>query len=86
MITNYDVTIGTSVFNVEKYIRKSILSALIEICVVNDDSTDKSIDIIRDLQCIHQYGSNVHYYVIRDHSLSNLQGRSSKGIINIIAK
>ena len=47
MITNYDVTIGIPVFNVEKYIGKSLLSALeqefdgsIEILVVNDNSSD----------------------------------------------
>lgn len=67
MKTNYDVTIGIPVYNVEKYIRKSILSALdqefggnIEILVVDDGSTDKSIDIIRELQSYHYQGSNIH--------------------------
>lgn len=67
MITNYDVTIGIPVFNVERYIGKSILSALeqdfegtIEILVVNDNSSDKSMDIVRDLQSIHQHGPHIH--------------------------
>lgn len=67
MTTYYDVTIGIPVYNVEKYIGKSVLSALyqdfggnIEILVVDDGSTDKSIDVVRELQSSHQHGSNIH--------------------------
>lgn len=67
MTTNYDVTIGIPVYNVERYIEKSILSALeqdfegnIEILIVNDNSIDKSMDIVRDLQRRHHYGPNIH--------------------------
>lgn len=67
MITNYDVTIGIPVFNVERYIEKSLLSALeqefdgsIEILVVNDNSSDRSMNIVRDLQSLHQKGPHIH--------------------------
>jgi len=86
MITKYDVTIGIPVFNVERYIERSILSALdqdfngsIEILVVNDDSTDKSMNIVRDLQSIHKNGGNIH---IISHSENKGVGVSRNTIID----
>ena len=60
---SYKVTIGIPVYNVDKYIQKCILSALdqtfcekYEVLVVNDKSTDSSIDIVRRIQTTHPKG------------------------------
>ena len=51
----YEVTIGIPVYNVEKYIRKTLESALaqtfssIEFLVLDDCGTDASIEIVRDM-------------------------------------
>lgn len=62
----YDVTIGIPVYNVEKYIEKCLLSALnqtftgnIEILIINDCSTDRSMDIINKVSETHPLGSNI---------------------------
>lgn len=61
----YDVTIGIPVYNIEKYVRNSILSALsqtlenIEILVLDDCGTDGSMDIVRQLQSEHPRGKNI---------------------------
>lgn len=59
----YDISIGMPVYDVEKYIRKSILSVLnqsidcsIEILVIDDCGTDHSIDIIKEYQVLHPKG------------------------------
>lgn len=61
---SYEVTIGIPVFNVERYIQKCILSALeqsfnekYEVLVVDDKSTDSSIDIVRKIQISHPKGN-----------------------------
>jgi glycosyltransferase involved in cell wall biosynthesis len=62
----YEVTIGIPVYNVEKYIRKSLESALaqsfssIEILVLDDCGTDASMDIVRDYQKNHPRGKDIH--------------------------
>lgn len=61
----YEVTIGIPVYNVEKYIRLSMDSALaqtfqsIEILVCDDCGTDASIDIVREYQQNHPRGKNI---------------------------
>lgn len=62
----YEVTIGIPVYNVEKYIRRSLDSALaqtfqsIEFLVCDDCGTDSSIDIVREYQHNHPRGSDIH--------------------------
>ena len=86
MTKNYEVTIGIPVYNVEKYIRKSILSALdqvfegtIEILVINDNSSDKSMNIVRELQESHPSGHNIH---IISHSKNQGVGVSRNDILD----
>lgn len=62
----YDISIGMPVYNVEKYIRNSILSVLnqniecnIEILVIDDCGTDHSMDIIKDSQISHPKGKSI---------------------------
>lgn len=61
----YDVTIGIPVYNVEKYIRMALESALaqtfpsIEFLVLDDCGTDASMDIVRDLQSRHPRGGDI---------------------------
>ena len=53
-------------YNVEKYIEKSLLSILnqtyqhVEILVVDDCSTDASADVVRQLQCTHPSGQRIN--------------------------
>lgn len=62
----YEVTIGIPVYNVEKYIRLTMDSALaqtfenIEFLVLDDCGTDSSIDIVRDYQQKHARGKDIH--------------------------
>lgn len=62
---DYEVTIGIPVYNAEKYIRKTMESALsqsfqsIEFLVLDDCCTDSSIDIIRELVQYHPRGDDV---------------------------
>ena len=67
MNTEYDVTIGLPVYNVEKYIKKSLLSALnqnfdgkIEILVINDCTKDLSMKVVEELKKSHHNGENIH--------------------------
>jgi len=67
MNQDYDVTIGIPIYNVERYIEKSLLSALnqvfngkIEILLVNDQTKDNSMDIVRNLVDSHPNGKNIH--------------------------
>ena len=61
----YYVTIGIPVYNVEKYISKTLESALaqtfpsIEFLVLDDCGTDASMDIVRDLQSRHPRGCDI---------------------------
>ena len=66
MGTTYDVTVGIPVYNVEHYIQKCLLSILnqtfdgnLEILVVNDCCTDKTMEIIRELQETHPKGQQI---------------------------
>ncbi len=61
----YEVTIGIPVYNVEKYIRLTMDSALaqtfqsIEFLVLDDCGTDRSIDIVREYQQTHPRGKDI---------------------------
>ncbi|MBQ8159048.1 MAG: glycosyltransferase family 2 protein [Prevotella sp.] len=61
----YEVTIGIPVYNVEKYIRRTIDSALaqtfpsIEFIICDDCGTDSSIDIVREYQQTHPRGKDI---------------------------
>jgi len=62
---NYAVTIGIPVYNVEKYIRQTMDSALaqtfesIEFLIVDDCGTDSSISIVKELQETHPRGKDI---------------------------
>jgi glycosyltransferase involved in cell wall biosynthesis len=61
----YEVTIGIPVYNVEKYIRLTMDSALaqtfpdIEFLVIDDCGTDSSMDIVREYQQRHPRGKDI---------------------------
>ena len=61
----YEVTIGIPVYNVEKYIRQTMDSALsqtfedIEFLVCDDCGTDTSISIVEDYQKTHPRGQDI---------------------------
>ena len=61
----YEVTIGIPVYNVEKYIRIAMNSALaqtfgsIEFLICDDCGTDSSMDIIREYQQTHLRGKDI---------------------------
>lgn len=61
----YEVTIGIPVYNVEKYIRESLDSALtqtfpyIEFLICDDCGTDSSISIVQDYQKAHPRGKDI---------------------------
>ena len=61
----YKVTIGFPVYNVEKYVYKSLESILdqdfddFEVIVVDDCGTDRSMEIILELKDAHSKGDNV---------------------------
>ena len=63
---NYAVTIGIPVYNVEKYIRLTMDSALaqtfesIEFLIVDDCGTDSSLSIVKELQETHPRGKDIH--------------------------
>lgn len=65
----YEVTIGTPLYNAEKYIRETIECALnqtfpnIEFLIVDDKGTDNSVNIIQDLQINHPRGKDIHIIV-----------------------
>ena len=62
---SYDVTIGIPVFEAEKYLSRSLESALaqtyssIEFLLVDDGSTDGSVSMIRDYQNHHSRGADI---------------------------
>lgn len=61
----YQITIGMPVWGVEKYIRRSLLSVLdqdfedMEILVIDDCGTDKSIDIVTGIAATHPKGDKI---------------------------
>ncbi len=61
----YEVTIGIPVYNVEKYIRLTMDSALaqtfdnIEFLVLDDCGTDGSMDVVREYQQSHPRGKDI---------------------------
>lgn len=61
----YDVTIGIPVYNAEKYIEKTLESALgqtfgsIEFLIVDDRGTDRSIDIVNNMRSSHPRGEHI---------------------------
>ena len=65
MMVQYKVTIGIPMFNVENYISRTIESALlqtyknIEILVIDDASSDKSLEIIKKIQSEHSRGKAI---------------------------
>ena len=65
----YEVTIGIPVYNVEKYIRQTLDSALaqsyesIEFLICDDCGTDSSIDIVREYQKTHPRGKDI--FIVR---------------------
>lgn len=64
-MSKYDVTIGIPVYNAEKYITDTLMSALnqtyssIEFLILDDCGTDSSIQIIRDIQSRHERGNDI---------------------------
>lgn len=62
---NYEVTIGIPVYNVEKYIRQTLDTALaqtfpsIEFLICDDCGTDSSIDIVKEYQREHPRGKDI---------------------------
>lgn len=66
----YIISVGIPVYNVGKYIQKCILSVLnqtfagaFEIIVVDDQSPDNSIDIIKELQDLHPKGNRIKIFM-----------------------
>ena len=61
----YEVTIGIPVYNAEVYIHRALDSVLaqtydkIEYLVLDDGSTDKSMDIVREYQHTHSRGKDI---------------------------
>ena len=61
----YEVTIAIPIYNAEKYIRPTLDSALaqlfesIELLILDDCSTDSSMDIIREYQQTHPHGNDI---------------------------
>lgn len=64
-MSTYEVTIAIPIYNVEKYIRQTLESALaqsfesIEFLILDDCSTDSSMDIIREYQQNHFRGKDI---------------------------
>lgn len=62
---SYEVTIGIPVYNAEKFIRRSMDSALaqtfssIEFLILDDCGSDSSIDIIKEYQKTHSRGKDI---------------------------
>ena len=81
----YEVTIGIAVYNVEKYIRKSLESAMsqtfqsIEFLICDDCGTDSSIAIVQEYQDKHFRGKDVRI-LHQPHNMGIGEGRNS--IIN----
>lgn len=80
----YEVTVGIPVYNVEKYIRLTMDSALaqtfqsIEFLVLDDCGTDSSMDIVREYQQTHPRGKDIR--IVRQPQNGGL-GRARNRII-----
>lgn len=83
------ITISIPVYNVEKYVERALLSALnqtydnLEILVINDRGSDRSMDIVRrvissnprgNIVRIIDHGSNLGLGVTRNTSIDNARG------------
>lgn len=90
MIDYFQITIAIPVYNVEKYIEKSLLSALnqqlscsYEILVVDDKGNDESMQVVRQLQKTHPYGMSIrvveHPYNLGLGEARNTAIREAKG-------
>ena len=81
---SYEVTIAIPVYNVEKYVEKSILSALnqtfnsIEYLIIDDKGTDRSIDIVKNIVKKHPRGNHVR---IVDHIVNKGTGATKNSAI-----
>ena len=68
----YNVTIGFPVYNVEKYVYRSLKSALdqdfddYEIIIVYDKSTDNSLEVINNLISQHPFGFRARVILRKD--------------------
>ena len=86
----FQITVGMPVWGVEKYIRRSLLSVLeqdfddMEILVIDDCGTDKSIDIATELANTHPKGhkiriirqpQNMGCWAARNRVLDEAQGK-----------
>lgn len=78
----YKVTIAIPVYNVEKYIEKSLLSALnqtyknIEYVLVDDRGSDNSMEIVNNVICNHYRGKDVKI-VTHPHNIGTGGARNS---------
>ena len=77
----YEVTIGIPVYNIERYIRLTLESALvqtfesIEFLICDDCGTDSSIDIVREYQQTHPRGKDIR--ILRQpHNMGIGEGRN----------
>lgn len=81
----YEITIGIPVYNVEKYIRRTLDTALaqtfqdIEFLVCDDCGTDSSMDIVREYQQNHPRGKDIR--IVRQPKNMGL-GNARNRIIN----
>ena len=77
----YEVTIGIPVYNIEKYIRAMMDSALaqtfesIEFLICDDCGTDASIDIVKEYQQTHPRGRDIRV-VRQPHNMGIGEGRN----------
>lgn len=77
----YEVTIGIPVYNVEKFIRETLESALaqsfesIEFLVLDDCGTDGSMAIVRELQSSHPRGCDIRV-ITQPHNMGIGHGRN----------
>lgn len=80
----YKVTIAIPVYNVEMYVKQSLLSALdqtfdsIEFLIIDDKGTDKSINIIRNVMETHPRGEHIR---IVDHGVNQGTGATKNTAI-----
>ena len=64
-MTSYEVTLAMPVYNVSKYIKRALLSALnqtfesIEFLIIDDKGTDDSMDVVREIQSSHCRGKDI---------------------------
>ncbi len=81
MVPKYEVTIGFPVYNVEKYLRKTMESALsqtfesIEYLVCDDCGTDSSISILEEYQQTHPRGKDIHI-IHQPHNMGQGEARN----------